>query len=115
MQVVIIGGGISGLATAFLLQQEAKATGRQLSLTLLEEEHQVGGKIRSLCSDEGYLCEWGPNGFLDGKPATLELCKQLELGEALLRSNDNARRRFIHARGRLHQVPENAAAFAAPA
>lgn len=111
MQVVIIGGGISGLATAFLLQQGARAAGRQLSLTLLEEERQVGGKIRSLRSDDGYLCEWGPNGFLDGKPATLELCKQLELGEALLRSNDNARRRFIYAGERLHQVPENAAAF----
>ncbi len=111
MQVVIIGGGISGLATAFWLQQAARAAGRPLSLTVLEEEPQVGGKIRSLRSDEGYLCEWGPNGFLDGKPATLDLCRQLELGDALLRSDDNARRRFIYAREQLHQVPENAVAF----
>ncbi len=111
MQVVIIGAGISGLATAFLLRQEARAKGRQLSLTVLEEEDQVGGKIRSLRSDEGYLCEWGPNGFLDGKPATLDLCRQLDVAEELVRSNDNARRRFIYACDRLHQVPENAAAF----
>lgn len=111
MQVVIIGAGISGLATAFLLQQQARANGRQLSLTVLEEEAQVGGKIRSLRSDDGYLCEWGPNGFLDGKPATLDLCQQLAVAEDLVRSNDNARRRFIYALDRLHQVPENAAAF----
>ncbi|OEU48907.1 MAG: protoporphyrinogen oxidase [Desulfuromonadales bacterium C00003096] len=111
MQVVIIGAGISGLATAFLLQQEARAKGRQLSLTVLEEEAQVGGKIRSLRSDDGYLCEWGPNGFLDGKPATLDLCRQLAVAEELVRSNDNARRRFIYALDRLYQVPENAAAF----
>lgn len=111
MQVVIIGAGISGLATAFLLQQEACAQGRQISLTVLEEEAQVGGKIRSLRSDEGYLCEWGPNGFLDGKPATLELCRQLAIAEELVRSNDNARRRFIYSENCLHQVPEKAAAF----
>lgn len=111
MKVVVIGAGISGLATAFLLQQEARAKGRKLSLTVLEEEDRVGGKIRSLPSDDGYLCEWGPNGFLDGKPATLDLCRQLAVAEELVRSNDNARRRFIYALERLHQVPENAAAF----
>ena len=111
MQVVIIGAGISGLATAFLLQQEARAKGRQLSLTVLEEEPQVGGKIRSLHSKEGYLCEWGPNGFLDGKPATLDLCRQLSVAEELVRSNDNARRRFIYSQERLHRVPENAMGF----
>lgn len=111
MQVIIIGGGISGLATAFLLQQQARARGFQLSVRVLEAEAQVGGKIRSIQSEEGYLCEWGPNGFLDGKPATLELCRQLDITDQLLRSDDNARRRFIYALDRLHPVPENARDF----
>ncbi len=111
MQVSIIGGGISGLATAFLLQQQAQERGRPVALRILEAEPRVGGKIRSLHSEEGYLCEWGPNGFLDGKPATLDLCRQLQIVEQLLRSNDNARRRFIYAKNRLHQVPENAGDF----
>jgi oxygen-dependent protoporphyrinogen oxidase len=110
MQVVIIGAGISGLTTAFTLQQRARQEGIALHLTLLEKEARTGGKIRSL-QEEGYLCEWGPNGFLDGKPATLELCRRLQIAERLLRSDDNARKRFIYSRGRLHRVPENAAAF----
>ncbi len=111
MRVVIIGGGISGLATAFLLQQQAQEQGRSIALQVLETEPRVGGKIRSLLSEKGYLCEWGPNGFLDGKPATLDLCRRLQIAEQLMRSDDNARRRFIYAENRLHQVPENAGAF----
>jgi oxygen-dependent protoporphyrinogen oxidase len=110
MQVAIIGAGISGLATAFTLQQRAQQEGIALRLAVFEKEPRAGGKIRSL-REEGYLCEWGPNGFLDGRPATLELCRKLQIAEGLLRSNDNARKRFIYSRGRLHRVPENAAAF----
>ncbi len=110
MQIAIIGAGISGLATAFTLQQRAQQEGIALRLAVLEKEPRVGGKIRSL-QEEGYLCEWGPNGFLDGKPATLELCRKLQIAERLLRSDDNARKRFIYSHGRLHRVPENAAAF----
>ena len=110
MRVVIIGAGISGLATAFALQQRARKNGTALQLTVLEKDSRVGGKIRSL-REEGYLCEWGPNGFLDGKPATLDLCRELEIAERLLRSDDNARKRFIYSRGKLHRVPENASAF----
>jgi oxygen-dependent protoporphyrinogen oxidase len=110
MQVVIIGAGISGLATAFALRQLAHRNGTALELTVLEKDSRVGGKIRSI-RDEGFLCEWGPNGFLDGKPATLELCAELEIAERLLRSDDNARKRFIYSGGKLHRVPEKAPAF----
>jgi oxygen-dependent protoporphyrinogen oxidase len=81
-----------------------------MELTLLEKEPRVGGKIWSI-HDEGYLCEWGPNGFLDSKPQTLELCRQLGISDAILRSNDNARKRFIYADGILHRLPENGPSF----
>ncbi|MEZ4598520.1 MAG: protoporphyrinogen oxidase [Syntrophotaleaceae bacterium] len=110
MRAVIIGAGISGLATAFFLRHMADRNGIDLQLTVLEKDSRTGGKIHSI-RDAGYLCEWGPNGFLDGKPATLELCRDLEISGALQRSNDNARRRFIYSQEELHWVPENAAAF----
>ncbi|MCM2359687.1 MAG: protoporphyrinogen oxidase [Geobacteraceae bacterium] len=109
-KVIVVGGGISGLATAYLLQRRAQAARVELEVTLLEQEQRVGGKIRSI-RDDGFLCEWGPNGFLDNKPQTLELCRVLGAGSQLLRSNDNARRRFIYADGMLHQLPENGPAF----
>ncbi|HEY3309138.1 MAG TPA: protoporphyrinogen oxidase [Desulfuromonadaceae bacterium] len=109
-KVIIIGGGISGLSTAWLLRDKAQAAGRELQITLLEKEQQAGGKIRSI-KEEGYLCEWGPNGFLDSKPQTLDLCRAIGVEGNLHRSNDNARKRFIYSDGELHRLPEGAGSF----
>jgi oxygen-dependent protoporphyrinogen oxidase len=109
-KIVIIGGGISGLATAWLLREKGRAAGKELEITLLEKEERLGGKIWSIKA-EGYTCEWGPNGFLDSKPQTLDLCRALGVEHTLHRSNDNARKRFIFSGGELHQLPDGAAAF----
>ncbi|MDD5287097.1 MAG: protoporphyrinogen oxidase, partial [Desulfuromonadaceae bacterium] len=109
-KIIIIGGGISGLATAWLLREKARAAGKELEITLLEKEERPGGKIRSI-KDEGYTCEWGPNGFLDSKPQTLDLCKAIGVEGNLHRSNDNARKRFIFSGGKLHQLPDGGPAF----
>jgi oxygen-dependent protoporphyrinogen oxidase len=109
-KIIIIGGGISGLATAWLLRSKAQAAGKELQITLLEKEERAGGKIRSIKAD-GYICEWGPNGFLDSKPQTLDLCRALGVESNLHRSNDNARKRFIYSGGELHQLPDGAPTF----
>ncbi|MDD2540357.1 MAG: protoporphyrinogen oxidase [Desulfuromonadaceae bacterium] len=109
-KVIIIGGGISGLATAWLLREKSRTAGTELEITLLEKEERPGGKIRSIKAD-GYTCEWGPNGFLDSKPQTLDFCRALGVEKTLHRSNDNARKRFIFSGGELHQLPDGAAAF----
>jgi oxygen-dependent protoporphyrinogen oxidase len=109
-KVIIIGGGISGLSTAWLLRDKASKAGIELDLTLLEKETRVGGKIWSR-HEEGYTCEWGPNGFLDSKPQTLELCSAIGVEGNLHRSNDNARKRFIFSGGELHPLPEGAPSF----
>ena len=109
-RVIVVGGGISGLATAWLLRDKARKAGEELNLTLLEKEERVGGKIWSIKAD-GYTCEWGPNGFLDSKPQTLELCSAIGVDGMLDRSNDNARKRFIYSGGELHRLPENGSSF----
>ena len=109
-KAIIIGGGISGLATAWLLRSRAQAADIELEICLLEKEQRTGGKIWSIKSD-GYTCEWGPNGFLDSKPQTLELCKAIGVEQNLHRSNDNARKRFIFSGGELHRLPEGGPSF----
>ena len=109
-KIIIIGGGISGLATAWLLREKSRVAGKDLEIILLEKEQQAGGKIRSIQAD-GYTCEWGPNGFLDSKPQTLDLCRALGVESNLHRSNDNARKRFIYSGGELHQLPDGAPTF----
>jgi oxygen-dependent protoporphyrinogen oxidase len=109
-KVIIIGGGISGLSTAWLLRDKARKAGVELELTLLEKETRVGGKIWSI-REEDYICEWGPNGFLDSKPQTLDLCRAVGVEGNLHRSNDNARKRFIFSGGELHRLPEGGPSF----
>ncbi len=109
-RLIVVGGGISGLATAFRIGQKFAGSGRALEIEVLEEEDRPGGKIRSEQID-GYVFEWGPNGFLDGKPDTLDLCRDLGIESDLLASSDAARKRYVLSRGRLHRVPENPVAF----
>ena len=109
-QIAIIGGGISGLSAGHAIERLTRAAGIAAQVTILEKEERTGGKVWSLHED-GFLCEWGPNGFLDSKPMTLELCAHLGISERLLRSDDNARKRFIYATGQLHSLPENGPSF----
>jgi len=109
-KIAIIGAGISGLSTAYAIERLAGEVGLDVEVTVFEREERTGGKIWSI-KEEGYLCEWGPNGFLDSKPMTLELCDHLGIQGRLERSNDNARKRFIYSGGILNRLPENGPMF----
>jgi protoporphyrinogen/coproporphyrinogen III oxidase len=75
-----------------------------VEVVLLEARDRVGGNVRTERID-GYLCEAGPDGFLDNAPATLAFVDHVGLTPALLPSRDIARRRFIFRRDRLQEVP----------
>lgn len=109
-RVVIIGAGISGLATAYAVEQLASQADLEVETLVLEKQDRTGGKIWSR-REEGFLCEWGPNGFLDNKPMTLDLCASLGISDQLMRSDDNARKRFIYSEKMLHRLPENGPSF----
>ncbi len=109
-RAVVVGGGLSGLATAWLIQEDAAAAGIPLEVVLCEAGDRPGGKIGTI-SDGGFVCEIGPNGFLDSKPFALQLVERMGMSQSLLRSNDSARKRFIFTGGRLQQLPEDPMAF----
>ena len=110
--VAVIGGGIAGLAVAWRLENPPAGAGPVPRVTVLEAEGRVGGNLRTETDGE-YRVEWGPNGFLDSEPATLELARAAGLGEFLLRSNDAARRRFLYVRDRVREIPTTPGAFLA--
>ncbi|MCF6173479.1 MAG: protoporphyrinogen oxidase [Campylobacteraceae bacterium] len=105
MKIAIVGGGISGLATAFYIKKEKQ----EVEITLFEKEESLGGKMMTH-EVEGFLFEEGSNGFLSNKPDTLELVKESGNENLLLRSSDDARVRFIY-KDALHRLPESVGAF----
>jgi len=98
-RVLIIGGGISGLSTAWYL---AKAGVRS---TIIERQDRPGGVIRT-DRLEGCIAEAGPDSFLSAKPAARELAIELGLGDELIGSNDHKRATWIWRGGRLRRMPE---------
>ena len=110
MKVVVIGGGISGLASAWWIRELGRERGEAHEVHVLEAAPRLGGTIYTDHRD-GYRCEWGPNGFLDSKPDTLELAERLGLTERLLRSSDEANKRFVLVDGRLIEIPTSPMKF----
>ncbi|MCX7017047.1 MAG: protoporphyrinogen oxidase [Candidatus Sumerlaeota bacterium] len=109
--VAVIGAGIAGLATAFeLLERSHEAGAPPFDVRVFEAANRPGGNIRTERAD-GYVCEWGPEGFLDNAPETLDLARRVGLGDRLVGARKEAGRRYIHRAGRLRLVPTNPLAF----
>lgn len=106
MDIAIIGGGISGLATAFYINRLLP----EANVTVYEKEARVGGKAMTQSID-GFRIEEGVNGFLSSKPQTLEFVKESGNEARLQKSSDAARKRFIYHRDTLHPMPENPKSF----
>lgn len=100
-RVVIIGGGIAGLAAAHRLQQLAP----DVETVLIERDSRLGGNIQTERVD-GFVIEAGPDSFLSSKPAGLALCRELGLEDRLQGTREDTRRTFVMKDGRLHPLPE---------
>ena len=102
-RVVIIGGGISGLAAAHRIRERSDSG--SVHLTLLEAGPQVGGLVQTE-ERNGFLLEHGPDSFISEKPQALRLAKRLGLESHLIETNPDHRRSFIVRKGRLLPVPD---------
>jgi oxygen-dependent protoporphyrinogen oxidase len=105
-----VGGGISGLATAYYLRQGLQAAGRAAELVIFERSRQAGGTMRT-SREQGFTMEWGPNGFLTNKTCSLDLVRELGIEARLQRSSGLARKRFVFSRGRMHRLAETPGSF----
>ena len=104
MRIAIIGGGIAGLAAAFELET-SRAAGAEIDYTLYESRGQLGGSLASEIVN-GAVLERGPDSFLTEKPAAIELCRELGLGDDLVPSNDAARKTYILVKNRMVALPD---------
>jgi oxygen-dependent protoporphyrinogen oxidase len=104
VDVIVIGGGISGLAAAFGLQKAG------LRVELLEAAPRVGGAIGSK-RREGLLYEMGPNSTLDTTPLVNELLGDIGLSAERMDANAAASIRYVVRGGQPIPLPASAGAF----
>ena len=105
MRVAIIGGGISGLSTAFYLSQARP----DWQIDLFEKEDRLGGTMQTE-NVNGFLFEAGGNGFLTNKPDSIDLVHAAGADHLLMESNKAAQIRYVFTDG-LHRLPESPPAF----
>jgi len=100
-RVLIVGGGISGLATAHRLRE----LDPDCEITLLEASSRWGGVIETE-NREGFLMEGGPDAFISEKPWALKLIQRIGLESELIQTNSKNRKSYILKKGKLIPVTE---------
>lgn len=98
MTVVVVGGGIAGLATAHALRARGAA------VTLVEASGRLGGKIATERVD-GFLVERGPDSLLAAHPAAKSLVADLGMADEMIAAEPPGGV-FVYHHGRLVAVPD---------
>jgi oxygen-dependent protoporphyrinogen oxidase len=95
--IVVVGGGITGLAAAF------EAARRGVAALVLESSPKPGGLIRTERTG-GFTIDAGPDSLLVQKPAAIQLCEELGLSGQLMTTR-KPRTAYVLRDGRLHRLP----------
>ncbi len=107
-KVLILGGGISGLATAWFLHRQG------VTVEILEAGLRPGGSIQTVCNQD-YLIEQGPNSTLQ-KPGEVDdalgrLVADLQLSDRLIEASPKAGKRYVMREGRMLALPNSPQSF----
>jgi oxygen-dependent protoporphyrinogen oxidase len=98
-KILIVGGGISGLSTAYYLNKAG------VRPTLVEKAPQLGGVIRTSVQ-QGCVLEAGPDSFMAAKPWAMDLIREVGLADQVIGSNDHLRVTYILRHGKLVPLPD---------
>lgn len=106
-RVIILGAGISGLATAWYLHK----TGLPLEIVILEKSGRVGGWLHT-DHTTGFHFEKGPRTFkVDKCPSTLRLIAELGMQKEVIWSEARPHHRYLWHEGELQRFPTNPISF----
>ncbi|MHB8170434.1 MAG: protoporphyrinogen oxidase [Thermincolia bacterium] len=101
-KVIVIGGGMTGLAAAYTLEEKAKG---KVDYLLIEQENRLGGKIHTV-QEDGFILEGGPDCFLSEKPQVAQLSEKIGIEDRLLPSHEASKGSSVFTGGKLHKLPE---------
>lgn len=103
-RIVIIGAGISGLTSAYLLHK------KNFEVIVLEKNESVGGSIETVF-ENGFLFDRGPNSALETTPVIGFLVDELNLRDELIYANKKGNKRYILKNNKLHPLPMSPQGF----
>lgn len=98
LDVVVIGAGLTGLATATYLAKEG------LNAVVLEKTNRIGGQIRTY-SDNGFVFESGPNTGTISNYEVVELFDLLKGKVQLVKACEDSKKRLIWKGDRFYPLP----------
>tara|TARA_B100000902_G_scaffold399974_1_gene474174 strand:+ start:6112 stop:7509 length:1398 start_codon:yes stop_codon:yes gene_type:complete len=98
-EVLIIGGGLAGLTSAWYLQK------KNIPYTLIESSNRFGGLIESFHVD-GNIIEFGPDSFITRKPWAMNLVKDLGIDDKVIFVNKTQERIYIFLKNKLIPLPQ---------
>jgi oxygen-dependent protoporphyrinogen oxidase len=96
--VLIAGGGVSGLTTAYDLNRLG------VDCIVAERAQRLGGLIFTDERD-GFLMDGGPDAFLAQKPQGTALCQELGLGSEMIPTNPDRQKVYVLYDGKLRALP----------
>jgi protoporphyrinogen/coproporphyrinogen III oxidase len=96
--VIIIGAGLTGLATAYYLKKAG------IGVTVIEKSSHIGGVIQTH-AEEGFVYESGPNTGTLSHPEVAELFEELAPACQIITANPKAKRRLIWKGQKWHELP----------
>jgi oxygen-dependent protoporphyrinogen oxidase len=102
--IVIVGGGITGLAAAYEAKVNNTASNTRLKVTVLEQAERFGGKIKSH-QTEDFIIEAGPDSIYTRKLGGLELISELGLESEMVYSPAHAKTAILRHQ-HLYPLPQ---------
>jgi oxygen-dependent protoporphyrinogen oxidase len=104
-RVVVVGGGIAGLAAAHRLIELNNEKSLGLEVTLIEASPRLGGAIATEKIGD-FIVEAGPDSFITEKPWALRLCDRLGLASRLVSTQTANHKVYVVHKGKLQALPE---------
>lgn len=103
--VVVIGGGITGLSTAFYLNKYIQKSQMDLNIILIEASDRLGGKIRTIHQDD-FIIESGADSIVTRKTNVAPLIDELGIQDEVVYNATGIS--YIYTEGQLKQIPKDA-------